>query len=101
MLVSNKTLSTPNFYVWKWITGELDETATSVGIHSSGRPAVLSMLMAYRVLETAHMVYGSSFTKHASVSNSVNKPRDVMKMVDLVKKLVSHAVHTFNLKRSS
>jgi hypothetical protein len=43
--------------------------------------------MAYRVLETANMVYGTSFTKR--VPNGGKQPDDVIKLVDSVKKLVS------------
>jgi hypothetical protein len=96
LLTSNKTLSTPNFYFWKWSTGKLDENSTSSGVHVSGRATVLSVVMAYRLLETAHMVYGSSFT--IRVSNNVDQPRDVIKLVDFVKKLVSQTLLIF--KRS-
>ena len=95
MLVSNETLTMPNFYFWKWITGKLNETTLSSGsgIHNSERATVLSVIMAYRVLETAHMVYCSSFTM--CQSNGVNQPPDVIKLVDAVKKLVSQALLIF------
>ena len=96
MIVSNETLTTPNLYFWKWITGELDKGTTlssTSGIHAPGRAAVLLVVMAYRVLETAHMVYGSSFTMR--LTNVNQPPADVIRLVDFVKKLVSQALLIF------
>jgi hypothetical protein len=85
-----------------WITGGLEEFPPKVGLHSSGRSNVLSVIMAYRVLETAHLVYGSSSESSFTIraTNSVNQTRDasVTKLVDLVKKRVSQALLIF--KRS-
>lgn len=91
MLTYDKTLSTPDLYFWKWITGEL-ETAPS-GVHNSGRASILSVVMAYRVLETASMVYGSSFTRRVPIIK--DQPEDVIKLVDSMKKLVSKALLIF------
>lgn len=97
-IATSETLSTPNSYFSKWVKGTLDETDVPQGLHVSGRAQVLSVMMAYRVLETAHMVYDSSFTTR--VSNCVNpsQPPDVVKLIQHLKKQVSQALLVF--KRS-
>ena len=95
-LTYDKTLTTPNYYFWKWITGELD--AAPLGVHNAGRASILSVVIAYRVLETANMVYGSSFIRRVPISR--DQPEDVIKLVDSVKKLVSKALRVVIFKRT-
>ena len=85
MLVSNETLTTPNFYFWKWITEQLDETSLSSasGIQGSRLVTVISVVMPYRVLDTVHMVYYPFFTMH--LSNGVNQSQVVIRLVYFVK----------------
>src|SRR5882762_3611850 len=91
MLAYDKTLTTPDLYFWKWITGELETAPT--GVHNSGRTSILSVVMAYRVIETANMVYRPSFTRR--LPNNRDQPDDVIKLVDSMKKLVSQALLVF------